>query len=452
MTDEQQQLLAFIAQHTGLEINQQRQQTLKPFLDELLDSISALDLIEVLSSRDFTHPTWQRIIQAMTIGETYFFRNQYHFLALRNHILPELIERRRTSGLKQLRLWCAGCSTGEEPYSIAILLQELLPDIQDWSITLLATDINDAYLAFAKHGIYNKRSFRNETPEAVIQQWFNPIPEGYQVKGAVRRKVVFSALNLVSDDYPAYTNNTMQMDLIICRNVTIYFDSTTTKTVAERFHRALGINGWLLVGHSEPNMEIYKDFTVRNFENAILYQKTVDIQAFERAKTQPIPHLTIAPRIQKKTEPIPAPRVAIKPRTAPVVPQLKEKENYLELARQAANTEKWDEALKLLVEAERYDNLNPHIHYLRGLVYHHQGNLKEAVTVLQRAVYCDVQFSLGHYMLGDIYATLGEEKKAVRHWRSALQTLAPYDLNYELPFSDGLTVEMLNGMIAYRLK
>jgi len=148
--------------------------------------------------------------------------------ALRHTVLPAIIQERRQKNFKQLRIWSAGCATGEETYTLAMLLAELLPDIQQWSISLLSTDINAAYLAFAQKGIYTKRSFRGETPSELAQTWFIQNEGRYQVKPEIRRLVTFAPLNLIEDEYPSFANHTTNMDLIVCRNITIYFDKPTT--------------------------------------------------------------------------------------------------------------------------------------------------------------------------------------------------------------------------------
>jgi chemotaxis protein methyltransferase CheR len=200
---------------------------------------------------------WQRLIHAVTIGETYFFSNSPQLEALRMEVFPALINERRKAGILQLRIWSAGCATGEEPYSIAIMLRELLPDIEAWNISLLATDINVNFLQEARAGLYRNKSFRNETPEVVRERWFISGENDFQIKPIIQKMVSFRHLNLITDDYPSYDSSTMHMDVILCRNVTIYFSSDTTRQVASRFYRALNHNGWLVVGHSEQRADVY---------------------------------------------------------------------------------------------------------------------------------------------------------------------------------------------------
>ncbi|NJN65196.1 MAG: tetratricopeptide repeat protein [Chloroflexaceae bacterium] len=220
---------------------------------------------------------WEVILAHLTIGETSFFRNKPQFDALRTTIIPELVERRGM--LRSLRIWSAGCSTGEESYSVAMLLKEMLPSLQEWHTTILATDINPHFLARAREGLYGNWSFR-DTPETLKSRFFHPEQNRWRLNADIRGMVTFARLNLVEAAYPSITNGTSAMDIILCRNVTIYFRETTTRQVINRFYRALSPGGWLIVGHSEPQAGIYQQFEVYNFPNTIIYRKPLDAPLF----------------------------------------------------------------------------------------------------------------------------------------------------------------------------
>src|SRR5215467_13420224 len=144
-TEDFEKLVGLIRLHTGLAVSDTKSEDVAQAINKLMRAhhVSGIPaLLATLSRTATTDPLWQALIDIVTVGETYFFRNEAQFQALRSEIFPPLIARRRESGNKYLRLWCAGCATGEEPYSLAILLRELLPDYRTWHITLLATDIN----------------------------------------------------------------------------------------------------------------------------------------------------------------------------------------------------------------------------------------------------------------------------------------------------------------------
>jgi chemotaxis protein methyltransferase CheR len=274
--------------------------------------------------------------------------------------------------------------------------------------------------------------------------------------------VQFQPLNLLSDEYPSYDNATMNMDLVVCRNVTIYFDLEITRRIADRFFQALDNGGWFIVGHSEPQIEVYQQFVARNFDRAVFYQKPVsptsakpvlDYGATIRA-TQPLKQVKVSKprRVVIPTRPTPAKR-ALPHNQKPKARSSAEKpESLWETAKQAADDEDWEKALELLREADEQDNLQPHVHYLRGLIMIQTGELDQALVSLRQAVYCDPTFALAHYALGEVYDRRGSRKDAVRHWNRAKDMLRDLDPEGSLPHGDeDLTPEMLYGLIDFRL-
>src|SRR5262249_39274262 len=220
---------------------------------------------------------WETILAHLTIGETYFFRNGPQFDALRQHIIPDLLQRRAAT--RGLRVWSAGCATGEEPYSLAMTIGDLLPAGDFWHVSILATDINPQFLARAREGLYGEWSFR-ETPDELRARFWKQEQSRWRLRPEIRRMVSFMRLNLVEPTYPSVINGTSALDLLVCRNVTIYFDEATTRQVVERFYNALTPGGWLIVGHSEPQASVYHQFEVHNFPHTVVYRKPLDAPLF----------------------------------------------------------------------------------------------------------------------------------------------------------------------------
>jgi chemotaxis protein methyltransferase CheR len=191
--------------------------------------------------------------------------------------LPELIQRRQAT--RHLRIWSAGCATGEEPYSIAMTLADLLPTNEFWQVSILATDINSQFLARARDGLYSNWSFR-ETPDAVRERFFTPEQNRWRLYPAIRQMVTFARLNLAEPCFPAILNGTYAQDLILCRNVTIYFDEATTRQLLERFYSTLLPGGWLIVGHAEPQASTYQQLELHNFPQTVAYRKRLDAPVF----------------------------------------------------------------------------------------------------------------------------------------------------------------------------
>ena len=208
---------------------------------------SASCAAEWLLSAPLTRPQLHTLASHLTIGETYFFREPHTFDALAGHILPALIRRRRGRD-QRLRLWSAACSfSGEEPYSLAILVRRLLPDWQDWHVKILATDINERFLRKAAAGVYGEWSFR-QSPAGFKEQYFTPTADGrFAVAPQFRQCVSFAQLNLAGDSFPSLATDTNAMDVILCRNVLIYFTPAHAHKLVENLRHALMEEAWLAV-------------------------------------------------------------------------------------------------------------------------------------------------------------------------------------------------------------
>lgn len=205
------------------------------------------------------------VIDLLTVHETYFFREELQLQAFAQEILPELAAKKTD---RALRIWSAGCATGEEPYTIAMLLLEH-PELRDWKIEIFASDVSQRVLQIARRGVYGQASFRS-APQYFIQKYFNKDADGLRIADAVKRNVMFLHLNLVDDTRLAFIN---PMDIVFCRNVLIYFDLPTKKRVVELFHRKLRPNGYLLLGHSESLINITTALALRHFKHDMVYQK-----------------------------------------------------------------------------------------------------------------------------------------------------------------------------------
>lgn len=214
----------------------------------------------------------QAIIDVLTVNETYFFRGGSQLIAFREEILPEL--RERNNGVKKLNIWSAGCSTGEEPYTIAV---NIIEDgrFNDWDINILGSDISQRVLQVARKGLYRKNSLRC-TEDYFTKKYFEEHENGeFLISEKVKRLVSFSSLNLL-DSYKVRLVE--PMDIIFCRNVLIYFAPDARKIVIENLFNVLKDGGYLLIGHSESLMNVTTSFVLRNLKNDIVYQKPVSSQ------------------------------------------------------------------------------------------------------------------------------------------------------------------------------
>ncbi|HEX5362456.1 MAG TPA: protein-glutamate O-methyltransferase CheR [Fluviicoccus sp.] len=195
-------------------------------------------------------PELDFLVSALTVGESYFFRDTAQMELLRSRLLPEMIEAGLSTGRRVLTVWSAGCSAGQEIYSVAILLRELLGADHGWDIRLLATDINPAALKAARLGVYRKWSFRS-TPPAMVSRYFVPRPDGFVLDSRIRDSVRLARLNLVDDVYPSPFNRTCGLNLILCRNVLMYLEPDKAAEALSRLAACLAPGGLLLTGPSD---------------------------------------------------------------------------------------------------------------------------------------------------------------------------------------------------------
>lgn len=205
-------------------------------------------------------------IDLLTIHETYFFREEQQLKAFSEETLPEIASRRGKE--KELRIWSAGCSTGEEPYTIAMLLKEH-GEFSDWHVEIIASDVSQKVLQSARRGVYQPSSFRTTDPY-YLSKYFQKEEGGHKIVDGVKERVTFLCMNLLDPHKLAFIN---LMDVIFCRNVIIYFDTDSKKKLIEIFTRRLHDSGFLFLGHAESLLNISTAFSLRHFKNDLVYQK-----------------------------------------------------------------------------------------------------------------------------------------------------------------------------------
>lgn len=271
--------IQLISQRTGLCIRRQEQEALDKKIEmriKVLKLSCAEEYLRLLSVQtEQSDREWKKLLLVLTTCETYFFRDSGQFRLLQNKVLPQLINAKREESAAQgskptLRFWSAGCSTGEEAYSLAILLTELLPDYDEWNLYILGTDINQEVLEKAKRGIYNSWSFRIIEPD-LQSQYFHQSKDEWELDKKIRQMVTFSEGNLIADSFP--NSNICNMDLILCRNVFVYFDFKSIATVIDKFYDVLKPEGYLLTGHTELYGQNLSRFQVHVLPESVLYQR-----------------------------------------------------------------------------------------------------------------------------------------------------------------------------------
>jgi chemotaxis protein methyltransferase CheR len=207
----------------------------------------------------------------ITINETSFFRNEPQLDAFEKEVLPEIVKNNKNNYSKTIKIWSAGCSSGEEPYTLSIILNKVLAaEINSWNLEIVASDISDAILEKARIGAYNNYSLRN-TDETIKKKYFDKITvDSYRIKDQHRKIIRFSNINLFDERKVSLLS---PFDIILCRNVLIYFDNNSKEKVINKFYELLKPGGYLFLGHSESLHGSSKAFKLILFQGALAYKK-----------------------------------------------------------------------------------------------------------------------------------------------------------------------------------
>ena len=267
---EMEQLRQRLEAETGMDLGGTRLPRLQAAVERILAKQPGMDPERLLARTQADPAFLECLTTELTVGESFFFRNEHHFRALRDHVFPEIF--RDNAAQREVRVWSAGCATGEEPYSLAILLDQLLAERGQWQVSILGTDLNLGFVERAREARYRQWSFR----QTAIQQdprYFSPQDDWFILSPKVRGHVRFAYLNLVKDVYPSALTGTLGLDLIVFRNVAIYLKPEVTKAIIERFQRALRPGGWLLLGEVELSLAATAGLQARPFDQATFYQK-----------------------------------------------------------------------------------------------------------------------------------------------------------------------------------
>lgn len=443
----------FVATHLGLSFPPEREAELLRGLQGAARNAgfdSAARYSEWLLSHAPLPATLHQLAAHLTVGETYFYREEQALRALSQHILPRLIAARRGNA-QHLRLWSAACSTGEEAYSLAIMLRELLPDWDDWRLTLLATDINPYSLEKAAAGVFGEWSFRTLPPD-LRARYFTPTQDRrFAISETIKRRVTFAQANLAADTAPEFPSEASAMDVVLCRNLLIYFTAEQGKKLVARLHSALAPGGCLAVSPSEFSQYLFSRFDTLDFPGTMLYRRPV---GNERPAGKP--------RIRKPASGVvlpatpPAPTQAVQPAVAPparrVVATLETpapltREDYATRARSLANLGRLSDALGPCEEWIKADKVDPAAHYLHATVLMELGDRDGARRSLRRCIYLQPDFALAHFALGNLARGGGQHDESQRHYRNAQRLLEAQPQDAALPESEGLTAGRVAAIV-----
>lgn len=431
----------------GLHFSQNRFKDLKRCLISAAN-LKDIDLdlyIELFLSKQLSDEDYKDLANCLTIGETYFFRDKKMFDVLRKTVIPNIIDSKRES--KTITFWSSGCSTGEEAYSIAILMKELMLDFNKWNINIIGTDINLNSLSKAKEAIYGEWSFR-ETDVSFKNKYFDIIKSNrYKLKDEIKKCVKFNYLNLADEMYTIDNKLIKEVDIILCRNVLMYFSEEQAKKIVNRYYKVLSSKGWLVVAPSEGLFMNKTQFITTNIDKTFFYGKS-------EVKKQDKPYLDseIPNKIKtiKKEETYkPLKKISeknIEPK------RIEFKVDYEEQCRLKANEGELEKALLLCKEAINQNRVNPIYYHLLASIEQELGNIKSATDALKKAIYLDPNFVMAYFDLGNLFLKLGKNKEALRNFQNVNNLLDGLQDEQNIPNTESITAGMLKHFVKNILK
>lgn len=260
----------FFYRKTGIQFDDNKRYFVDKRLQDRIAETRALNFREYFATLRFeaNGSEMQELVNAMTVNETYFFREAYQFDCMVNSMLDEVVKYKKPGG--RVRIWSVPSSTGEEPYSIAIYLLERWPQIHSFDVEIMSSDIDTQVLKLAQRGVYSQRSVGN-LPKPYLKKYFTPLRDNeWQISNDLIDAVSFSRVNLTN---AADTAAFRDIDIVFCRNLLIYFDDLSRRVAAEAMYEAMSPGGFICLGHSESMSRITSLFSVRRFPDAMVYQK-----------------------------------------------------------------------------------------------------------------------------------------------------------------------------------
>ena len=413
---------------------------------------------------------WNTLKIALTSSESSFFRDKGQIELLRDRILPELIASKQEE--REIRLWSAGCSTGEEPYTLAMLLNQLIPRQQTWRISIIGSDINEQSLHRASEGVYSRWTLRG-VDEAMLRSHFSQSKNNWLLSAKIRSMVQFKKLDLLEDHLPDREAGLHDMDLIVCRNLFIYYDSKQIATMVDKLRRCLGPDGYLLTGHAEIPVGQLKGLHARIFPESVIYQRSVGekrvvVEARARQPVEPPRPTPIKKRRPRRVDAIHPPPVE-KPTDEldKMIDQAKalfEQQAYRQAQEMAHSVlaRNPDHLDALMIAAHSCANMGQHesaeqlcqraatAHPLMAEPYYLMAQLSQTINdyaktrqLLNKVIYLAPEFVPAYLELASIYDRDGSALMALKMRQGALQILRDMAPDATIAQYETISVEQL---------
>ncbi len=435
------QISALIERRTGIARGAYSPATLDAAVMAAGDGATLLHTLENTPERE---PIWQNLLNTLLIGETYFFRNQAHFNLLRQVIAPQFNGR-------ELRVWSAGCSTGEETYSLAIALSETLPDLSTRGLRLIGTDINSAALATAERGHYREWSFRQTEP-SLRSRYFTAQTGGWLIDSALRGLPRFQQHSLLTGA-PLH-----QLDLIFCCNVLLYFEEEAIRRAETLFFEALAPGGWLVLGPAEALRFERERWQTHIYPGALLYRKPPAGESLPVVlhPPAPLPERPLPTPPLTHSEAVLAAREKRYEDAARILSDILARQPdhvaaHVLMGSVLGNQGILPEALRHLETALQLDPLLADAHYLKGVLLLETEQRQIGEHALRSALYCQRGHPLAALILGHLHQRNGDAARARRTWQEAFDYLAETPDDAFISDLSDLTANSLRTFLAQQL-
>lgn len=471
----------YLENRAGMYIDDSKQNSFKISLDTRMNMLSIKDYsayYSLITTNAFGRKEFDELLDLVLIRETFFFRDERQLCVLTKNVLPELLERKRG---QEIKIWSAGCATGEEPYSIAMaILENFHPG--SGNVSVYATDISPENLERAKEGVYSKSAMR-AIDKAVLNRYFIQREGQYYINDQIKQRVRFDTLNLIEPNiYP----ETGSFDIVFCKNVIIYFRLETVKTVIRKFYNILTPGGYLFLGHSESLWQISDEFELEEFSGVFLYRKNrktnvivpstkwlpqtqitgcgpvtggqksgVKIPADVSYSPIPVKKFTARKSIYGKRDLSELIKKGLQPAADVDYDSMLETiedvlvdnpsnvDAHLFAGKIYANMGLYDKALKKGTDALEINDLCAEAYLLIGSICYKIGELEKAVSSFKKAIYLDDKSVLSHYYLGNLYKDSNMTEQAIREYGNVVNIFDTNAGRGELLVGEVFTVNQL---------
>lgn len=440
-------IAATVTERTGLVFAPHRCASLEQAVRTVMREQALADLAEFQRRLSSGLLPWHALIDHITVGESYFFRDRPHFEFLCRRVLPELVE--RCGAAHRLRVWSAGCASGEEAYSLAITLEE---EAALEGAFVLGSDLCQAALARARRARYRKWSMR-ETEPHLLRKYFRRSGDEFELCRRIVDAVVFEELNLASGAYPSPLSGAVAIDFILCRNVLIYLSPTAIGTVSRRLFQCLAPGGYLLTGPSDPLLND-AGFEISPISSGIAYRRPVTARPAIRLVQPAEPNSTRLLTAGADPQEGPCPASAVPERnqssTDPVSDPATPEPELLRGLRARCNAGVSDAVEAECLQARLRYPLCPELHYLHALTLIGRSTA-EAIAALRRALYLDPSLAIVHFSLGAVLSACGDRAGAARAYRNARRCADAYPAALPAPLAEEITGGALANAAAREL-